>query len=37
MYRRVLLKISGEQLQGQFDGGFDVERANWIAAELRQV
>ena len=37
MYRRVLLKISGEQLQGQFDGGFDVERANWIAEELRHV
>ena len=37
MYRRVLLKLSGEQLQGQFDGGFDIERANWIANELRSV
>lgn len=37
MYRRVLLKLSGEQLQGKFDGGFDVERARWIANELRPL
>jgi uridylate kinase len=35
MYRRVLLKLSGEQLQGQFDGGFDAERARWIASEVK--
>lgn len=34
MYKRVLLKLSGEQLQGQFDGGFDVSRARWIAEQL---
>lgn len=37
MYKRVLLKLSGEQLQGKFDGGFDAERAAWIAAELKKV
>lgn len=37
MYKRVLLKLSGEQLQGKFDGGFDAERAAWIAEELKRV
>ena len=37
MYKRVLLKLSGEQLQGQFDGGFDIERAKWIAAQLKPL
>ena len=37
MYKRVLLKLSGEQLQGKFDGGFDAERAAWIATELKKV
>jgi uridylate kinase len=37
MYKRVLLKLSGEQLQGQFDGGFDAERAQWIADEIKKV
>lgn len=37
MYKRVLLKLSGEQLQGQFDGGFDAERASWIANEIKQA
>ncbi len=37
MYKRVLLKLSGEQLQGQFDGGFDAERAAWIADEIKKV
>lgn len=37
MYRRVLLKLSGEQLQGKFDGGFDIDRARWIANELRPL
>lgn len=37
MYKRLLLKLSGEQLQGQYDGGFDVERAKWIAGELKKV
>ena len=37
MYKRILLKLSGEQLQGQFDGGFDAERAAWIAAEIKKT
>ncbi|MFZ1360904.1 MAG: UMP kinase [Candidatus Saccharimonadales bacterium] len=37
MYKRVLLKLSGEQLQGKFDGGFDAARAAWIAAEIKQA
>lgn len=37
MYKRILLKLSGEQLQGKFDGGFDAERAAWIAGELKKV
>ena len=37
MYTRVLLKLSGEQLQGQYDGGFDADRAAWIAHELKSV
>jgi uridylate kinase len=37
MYKRVLLKLSGEQLQGKFDGGFDAERAAWIADEIKKV
>lgn len=37
MYKRVLLKLSGEQLQGQFDGGFDAEQASWIANEIKQA
>jgi uridylate kinase len=36
-YKRVLLKLSGEQLQGQHDGGFDAERATWIANEIKKV
>ncbi len=34
MHKRVLLKISGEQLAGQFDGGIDPERAAWLATEV---
>jgi uridylate kinase len=38
MYKRVLLKLSGEQLQGKYDGGgFDTERAVWIANEIKKV
>jgi uridylate kinase len=37
MYKRILLKLSGEQLQGKFDGGFDTERAAWIAGEIKKV
>lgn len=37
MYRRVLLKLSGEQLAGKFDGGFDAELAAWLAGEIKKV
>lgn len=37
MYKRILLKLSGEQLQGQFDSGFDAERAAWIAGEIKKM
>lgn len=37
MYKRILLKLSGEQLQGKFAGGFDAERAAWIAEEFKQA
>ncbi len=37
MYKRILLKLSGEQLQGKYDGGIDVERVSWIANELKKV
>lgn len=37
MYTRILLKLSGEQLQGQYDGGFDIERAQWIAGQLKPL
>jgi uridylate kinase len=37
MYKRILLKLSGEQLQGKYDGGFDAERVQWIAREIKQV
>lgn len=38
MYTRILLKLSGEQLQGKYDGGgFDAERAAWIANEVKKV
>lgn len=37
MYKRILLKLSGEQLQGKFHSGFDAERAAWIADEVRKI
>jgi uridylate kinase len=37
MYKRVLLKLSGEQLEGRYDGGFDPERAKWIAGEIKKA
>lgn len=35
MYKRILLKLSGEQLQGGQQSGFDAERARWIAGQIR--
>lgn len=37
MYKRVLLKLSGEQLSGKHDNGFDPEIGNWLANEIKQV
>jgi len=37
MYKRVLLKLSGEQLAGKFDGGIDAELGAWLAREIDQV
>lgn len=37
MYKRILLKLSGEQLAGKFDGGIDAELAAWIGQELKKV
>ena len=36
-YKRVLLKLSGEQLAGKFEGGIDPELASWLAHEVKQV
>jgi uridylate kinase len=37
MYKRVLLKLSGEQLAGQYDSGIDAEFAAWLAKEIGAV
>ena len=37
MYKRILLKLSGEQLQGKYDGGIDTERVKWIADEVKKT
>lgn len=36
-YNRILIKLSGEQLQGDKDSGFDAERVRWIAHQIRPV
>lgn len=37
MYKRVLLKLSGEQLSGKSDGGFDPELGKWLAKEIKKL
>ena len=37
MYNRILLKLSGEQLAGKFDGGIDPEHAAWLAKEIKKA
>ncbi len=37
MYKRILLKISGEQLKGKHESGFDPELGAWLANEIRQT
>lgn len=34
---RLLLKLSGEQLAGDSPRGFDIERARWIAGEIKRA
>lgn len=36
-YKRILLKLSGEQLSGKFDGGIDPEVASYLAEEVKIV
>lgn len=36
-YKRLLLKLSGEQLAGSFDGGIDPSIVTWIAKEVKQA
>ncbi len=36
-YKRVLLKLSGEQLAGKFDNGIDPELAAWLAKEIEKI
>ncbi len=35
MYKRILLKLSGEQLRGDQPSGFDTERAKWVAGQVK--
>lgn len=37
MYKRVLLKLSGEQLAGKFEHGIDPELCSWLADEIKKV
>jgi uridylate kinase len=36
-YKRVLLKLSGEQLAGKFEGGIDAELGAWLADEIKKI
>lgn len=36
-YKRLLLKLSGEQLAGNFEGGVDAKLIGWIAKEVKQA
>ena len=37
MSKRVLLKLSGEQLAGKFEHGIDPELAGWLAREVKRT
>lgn len=37
MYKRVLLKVSGEQLAGKYEHGIDPEFCAWLAKEIKEV
>lgn len=36
-YKRILLKLSGEQLSGRYENGIDPEVASFLAKEVKQV
>lgn len=36
-YKRILLKLSGEQLAGKFESGIDPTKALWLAEEVKKV
>ncbi len=36
-YKRILIKISGEQLAGKYDFGVDPEMANYLALEIKKA
>jgi uridylate kinase len=36
-YKRILLKLSGEQLAGKFEAGVDPEMVGWLAQEIKKV
>jgi uridylate kinase len=36
-YKRVLLKLSGEQLAGKYESGVDPEFVGWLADEIKKV
>ena len=36
-YKRILLKISGEQLSGKFENGIDPEVGGWLADEVKKA
>ncbi|HVC36542.1 MAG TPA: UMP kinase [Candidatus Dormibacteraeota bacterium] len=36
-YKRILLKLSGEQLGGKFEAGIDPELGSWLALEVKQL
>ena len=36
-HKRILLKLSGEQLAGKFDSGIDAELGAWLAGEVKKV
>ncbi len=37
MYKRILLKLSGEQLSGQYDSGIDPKLVGWISKQVQMV
>ena len=37
MYKRILLKVSGEQLAGEHETGIDPNVVAWIASEAKKI